>query len=130
MDFIKKLREDKRRIKYLAAFLLLLITEVLIALFVHDSFIRPYIGDMIVVIVIYCFIRIFIVEKCKLLPFYIFIFAAGVELMQYMGIANLPCIAGNTFLKVLIGSVFDYKDILCYGAGCILLGIYEFCKGR
>ncbi|MFQ7071938.1 hypothetical protein [Coprococcus sp. RTP21428st1_C9_RTP21428_210409] len=29
------------------------------------------------------------------------------------------------FLSVLVGSVFDWKDILCYVAGCILLGVYE-----
>ena len=31
----------------------------------------------------------------------------------------------NRFLSVLVGSVFDWKDILCYVAGCILLGVYE-----
>ena len=31
----------------------------------------------------------------------------------------------NRFLSALVGSVFDWKDILCYVAGCILLGVYE-----
>ena len=50
--------------------------EVLIAIYVHDAFVRPYIGDVLVVVVIYTFIRIFVPERCKLLPLYVFIFAA------------------------------------------------------
>jgi len=33
---------------------MLLLIEILIALFVHDEFIRPYVGDALVVIVLYC----------------------------------------------------------------------------
>ena len=44
------------------ATVILLLTEVLIALYVHDAFVRPYIGDVLVVIVIYTFIRIFVPE--------------------------------------------------------------------
>jgi hypothetical protein len=32
----------------------------------------------------------------------------------------------NTFLRILIGSTFDIKDIVCYGAGCIVVAIYEW----
>ena len=58
----------KRRICYAAATVLLVITEVLIALYVHDDFVRPYVGDVLVVIAVYCAVRIFIPVKCKLLP--------------------------------------------------------------
>ena len=37
------------RWRYFVIFLLLLIIEVLIALYVHDDFIRPYIGDVLVI---------------------------------------------------------------------------------
>ncbi|MCW5910752.1 MAG: DUF2809 domain-containing protein [Cyclobacteriaceae bacterium] len=45
---------------YLVWSLAIFIAEVLIALFVHDSFIRPYVGDVLVVILIYCFVKSFI----------------------------------------------------------------------
>ena len=38
-------------------FLALLATEVLIALFVHDDFVRPYLGDVLVVPVIFFLLR-------------------------------------------------------------------------
>lgn len=49
-----------RRIIYAICFLLLFLTEVYIALYVHDDFIRPYIGDMLVTMLICCFCRMFI----------------------------------------------------------------------
>lgn len=115
-----------KRLLYLLATIILLFIEVLIALFVHDKFIRPYVGDVLVVVVIYTFVRIIITEKCKLLPLYIFIFAAMVEVLQYFKIVELLGLENNRFFSVLIGTVFDIKDIICYGVGCFLLGIYEF----
>lgn len=118
-------RRKKLKIKYTITFALLLLIEVLIALYVNDSFVRPYIGDVLVVMVLYCFIRIFIPEKCSLLPLYIFIFSAGVEVLQYFNLVQVLGLENNRFLSVLIGSVFDIKDIGCYGLGCLLLGVIE-----
>ena len=120
----------KIRILYAVATLLLLLTEFFIALYVHDDFIRPYVGDVLVVIVIYTFIRMIIPEKCRLLPLYIFIFAAGVELLQLAKIVEILGVEDNTFLKTLIGSVFDVKDIVCYAVGCVILGVYEWIRTR
>ena len=114
------------RFKYLVVTVILLLIEVLIALFVHDNFIRPYVGDMLVVIVVYTFVRMFIVQKCKMLPLYVFIFAALVEILQYFELVKRLGLSDNRFLRVLIGSVFDIKDIICYGIGCIILGGYEY----
>ena len=52
----------KKRIIYFWIFLLLLIIEVLIALFVHDRFVRPYIGDVLVVMVLYFMVLFFMPE--------------------------------------------------------------------
>lgn len=120
----------KKRILYAVATLFLLLIEVIIALYVHDDFIRPYVGDILVVIVIYTFIRIFIPEKCKLVPLFIFIFATGVELLQLANIVEILGVADNKFLKTLIGSVFDVKDIICYAVGCVMLCVYEWVRVR
>lgn len=118
----------KERIKYLLCFILLLMIEVCIAVYVHDQFIRPYIGDVLVVMVIYCFIRTIFPESIKGLPFDIFLFATVVEILQYFHIAEIVDKIGlpdNTILRILIGSTFDIKDIICYGVGCALLLGYE-----
>ena len=120
----------KKRILYAVASLFLLLIEVIIALYVHDDFIRPYVGDMLVVIVIYTFIRIIVPEKCKIIPLLIFIFAAGVELLQLANIVEILGVEDNKFLKILIGSVFDIKDIVCYAVGCVILCMYEWIRER
>lgn len=117
--------KGKKRVAYGIITLFLLMIEVLIALFVHDDFIRPYVGDMLVVVVIYTFIRIWVLEKCRLLPMYVFIFATGIEILQYFEIVKIFGWEDNTFLRVLLGSVFDVKDIVCYAVGCMALGGYE-----
>lgn len=120
----------KQRIMYLIMFVLLLFIEVLIALYVKDSFVRPYIGDVLVVIVLYCFIRIFLPDKFSLLPLYIFVVAAGVEVLQYINLVQILGLENNRFMSLLIGSVFDIKDIGCYGLGCLILGVIEFVKAK
>ena len=120
----------KKRILYAVATLFLLLIEVIIALYVHDDYIRPYVGDVLVVIVIYTFIRIIVPEKCKLIPLILFVFAAGVELLQLANIVEILGVADNKFLKILIGSVFDIKDIVCYAVGCVILCMYEWVRGR
>ena len=115
-----------KRVFFLLATIVLIMLEVLIALFVHDNFVRPYLGDVIVVDVVYCFVRIFIPEKVYLLPLYVFLFAVLVEVLQYFHIVDLLGLGNSTFFRVLIGGVFDLKDILCYGVGCLLLGVWEF----
>ncbi|MDE6110512.1 MAG: DUF2809 domain-containing protein [Eubacterium sp.] len=118
-------KENKLRIGYAVATLTLIIIEAIIALYVHDNFVRLYIGDVLVVIVVYCVMRIIVPSKCRFLPLYVFVFAGGVEFLQYFDFVTKLGLENNSFLKTLIGSVFDVKDIVCYAVGCIVLGIYE-----
>ncbi|MDE6312943.1 MAG: DUF2809 domain-containing protein [Lachnospiraceae bacterium] len=115
----------RERIYFVLLTCLLLGIEIFIALFVHDSFVRPYLGDVLVVVLIYTFIRILILKKCPLLVLWVFLFAAGVEVLQYFKIVELLGFQDSTVMSVLLGSVFDIKDIVCYGVGCIIVGSCE-----
>lgn len=121
---------NKLRIQYVIVFSVLFIIEVCIALFVHDDFIRPYLGDVLVVMVIYYFIKIFITKQVRWLPLYVFLFAVIVELLQYFEIVKRLGLENYTFFRVLIGSVFDGKDILCYLIGCIVLVCIQEIMGK
>lgn len=117
--------KENKRMKYFIAFIVLLCIEILIAIYVHDAFIRPYVGDILVVVVLYCMVRIIIPDKYPLMPLWIFIFAAFVECLQYFQLVQILKVEDNTFLRILLGATFDWKDIACYGIGCILLGIFS-----
>lgn len=118
--------KGKMRVIYAVMTLLLLVVEIIIALYVHDDFIRPHVGDGLVVMVIYFFIRIWIPEKVRLLPLYVFLFAAFVEVLQYFRLVELLGLGDSRFFRILLGSTFDFKDIICYGVGCLILGIWEW----
>lgn len=114
-----------KRTAYLLATVLIFLLELFIALFVRDAFIRPYVGDMLVVVLVYTCVRVLFPEKPRLLPLYVFLFAAGVEALQGMRIVELLGLQNNRFFSILIGTTFDWKDIICYGVGCVLLGVWE-----
>lgn len=124
-EMLARKKRTSLRLSYLACFLALLAVEVLIALFVHDEYIRPYAGDILVVIVIYFFLKLIFLDKGRLLPLFIFLFAAGVEFLQYVRLADLLGLKTDSWLRIVLGSVFDLRDILCYGIGCLLIAAVQ-----
>lgn len=111
--------------QYLCAFIVIFIIEAIIAVFIHDNFIRPYLGDILVVVLIYCSIKIFVRTEIKLLPLYIFIFSLIVEVGQYFNLAKLLGLSDYKLAKIIIGSTFDIMDIACYLIGCVGLYLFE-----
>jgi len=116
--------------KCLFSFIIVFIIEAIIAVFIHDNFIRPYLGDVLVVVLIYCFIKAFVRNETKLLPLYIFIFAVLVEVGQYFNLVTLLGLSEYKLARIIIGSTFDMKDIACYLVGCVGLFLYEMIKRR
>lgn len=115
----------KPRLIYALLFFIILITEVLIALFLKSGFIRSYVGDILVVILICCFVRIFFVKKVKLLALWVFLFSVAVEVAQYFDLVKLLGLDGSEFLSILIGRTYSFIDILCYLLGCIIFFVCE-----
>ena len=115
----------RARMIYAIAFGVLLLTEVAIALFVHDDFIRPYFGDVLVTILLCCLCSAIIPQKIRGLAIYVFIFAALVEVAQYFNIVGLLGLENNTLLSTIIGTSFSVIDILCYGVGCLAFWAVE-----
>jgi hypothetical protein len=120
----------KIRMIYLIAFFLLVAIEVLIALFVHDRFVRPYIGDVIIIFVIYCFVRMIIPDGIKLLPLYIFIFALAIEIGQYFNYVTLLGLDNNSFFRIFLGTSFSFADIICYAVGGVICFAEEYFHKR
>jgi len=105
--------------KYAFLSLVLLLIELIIALFLHDTIIRPYIGDILVIVLLYCIIKTFVRKTIVLLPLYLFIFASFVEILQLLHIISLLHLENIAVLRVIVGSTFDWADILCYFLGAL-----------
>ena len=108
-----------KRILYLLIFCGLLAVEVGIALLINDSFVRPYVGDMLVTLLLCCLCRVIVPCKVRLLPLYVFIFAACVEIGQYFDLVALLGLNDNRIISIALGRTFSWMDLVCYAVGCL-----------
>ena len=108
-----------KRFSYFLIFCSLMAVEVCIALFVHDSFIRPYVGDMLVTLLLCCMARVVISDQVRLLPLYVFLFAACVEIGQYFDVVALLGVEDNRLISIALGRTFSWLDLVCYAIGCV-----------
>lgn len=113
----------KKRLIFGLAALAVLCVEALIALFVHDSFIRPYFGDVLAVIFVYLAARIALPEKPRFLSVFAFAVAVAVELVQLTDLSGI--FGEGSVFSVIVGGTFDFADLACYFVGAALCFIFE-----
>ena len=115
-----------RRTRWLffGLFVLLVGAEFLIGIYARDDFIRPFVGDVIVVIVLYALVRVCVPQKWYGLSAAVFVFAVLVEFSQKIPLADALGIS-NPFLRILMGTSFAWADILCYAVGCAITAPYD-----
>lgn len=115
----------KFQLKYFIPFIILFLVEVLIALFFHDRFIRPFIGDVLVVILIYCFIKSFLDTPVIITAIAVLLFAYLIETLQYFHIVNILGLQNSTVARIVIGTSFEWTDLLAYTLGIALVILVE-----
>jgi hypothetical protein len=113
---------------YFRLALLLLITEIIIGLYLHDVFIRPYGGDFLVVILLYCIVKSF--TNFPLIPVAlgVLVFAYAIEISQYFHLITLLGLEHSKTAKLLLGTSFSCTDLLCYTLGILTVVFIENVK--
>ena len=96
---------------------LLFITEVYIAVFVKDDFVRPYMGDFLVVILIYAFIRAFFKYPMLNTAIGVLLFSFLVEILQYFNIVEVLGLGASQLSRTVIGTTFVWEDFIAYSLG-------------
>ena len=116
---------------YFTLTVLLLLTEVTIACFVHDTIIRPYVGDMLAVILIYCFVKSFL--NLPVLPTVIgvLLLSYAIEMLQYFNFVEVIGWQHNRFARIVMGNSFDFQDFVSYTIGVLpIIGLEKFRKNK
>ncbi len=113
----------KIRLPYIVATVVLLGIEALIGAFVHDDFVRPFVGDVLVTVLLCAMGRI-VLPRWRWLPLVVMLFAAAVELSQLLELDRILGVEG-TAIGTAIGSTFDIADLICYAVGCVIFFICE-----
>ena len=111
--------------KYFFLTILLFTTEVLIAVFVHDGFIRPYFGDYLVVIFLYCLLKSFVRIPVVPATVTVLIFSYLVETLQYFNLVSILGLQDSKIARIVIGTGFSWWDMVAYTLGCITIILIE-----
>lgn len=109
---------------YLIVFIFLFITEIAIAYFHFNSFIRGFLGDMLVILLLYSFLKIFIRNQVLKTSISVLAFAYVVELLQLFKLTEKLNIHSEILLTI-IGSVFDWRDLIAYTLGFLVILLIE-----
>ncbi|HEV2483601.1 MAG TPA: DUF2809 domain-containing protein [Puia sp.] len=110
------------RLSYFLLTLLLIGVEIFIGTCMHDAVIRPYGGDLLVVVVLYCLVRSFWDLPVVPLSLGILVFSYLVETGQYFHLADWLGFTRPSLMRTLIGTYFTWVDLLSYtlGIGLVL----------
>lgn len=112
-------------IRYGLLCLLFFCIEAYIALCVKDAFVRPYVGDMLVVMLLYCGLRTFVKISIMNAALFVIIFATIIEILQYFNWVQLLHLESNDIARVLMGTSFEWLDILAYAVGTVVILVVE-----
>lgn len=111
--------------RYFVLAILILVVEILIAIFLHDRIIRPYVGDILVVILIYSTVRSFLDSPVLLTALSVLALSFTIEGLQYLNIVDRLGLENSTIAKTIIGTSFAWADIFAYIIGFIIVLLFE-----
>lgn len=104
---------------YFICSLLLIGVEVFIGVRMHDRIIRPYGGDYLVVILLYCLVRTFLDLPILTIAMAVLIFSYAVEVSQYFHLADHLGLRAPSLARTLLGTSFSWVDLLTYTLGIL-----------
>ena len=104
---------------YFTITILLLLLEIAIALYVHDNFIRPYFGDFLVVILLYCFLKSFVKVSVWVAAALVLVISFTIETAQYFNLVEKLELQHSKIAKIVLGNSFAWMDLLAYTLGIL-----------
>ena len=108
---------------YFSLTIFILTIEILIALYIHDNFVRPYLGDVLVVILLYCLLKSFLKISVITAALIVLAFSFLVEFLQFLHLVDKLGLQKSTIARIVIGTSFSWVDMLMYaiGIGTVLI---------
>lgn len=115
---------------YFLLAIILFFVELFIGFYVRDGLVRPYGGDFLVVILIYCFVKAFVVVNVNKAAVWVLLFSYMVETLQYFKITVLLGLKNSKLANIIIGNSFSWSDMLAYTLGiAVVLAIERLARG-
>ena len=111
--------------KYFLLAILLFFVEVLIAVYMHDQIIRPYVGDLLVVILLYCFLKSFVKVSVVKAAIFVLLFSYLIEFLQYLNLIKFLGLQKSRFANIILGNYFEWIDLVAYTLGIVIVLLIE-----
>ena len=110
------------RPSYALATIAVLGIEIAIARFVHDDFVRPYLGDSLAVVAVYLALRAVTPLRLVAAVAIAFAFACAIEVGQYFHLVDVLGLGTNRVARIVLGTTFGLTDFVAYAGGalCVL----------
>ena len=116
----------KKRLVYLYMALFCFAMCAVIVYFFSDLlFIRGFIGDVLVTILLYCFIKFFVDIRPFKMSALILLISYTVEILQYFKFVEWIGLGDSRIARVVFGTVFDLKDLVAYTIGVIIIYLLD-----
>ena len=109
------------RLLYAGAAIALFCVEVAIALFVNDAFVRPYVGDVLAVLLVYTALRAATPLSLRSALATTLAIAVLIEVAQAAKLLSALGLGENRLARIVFGGSFDWLDLLAYAAGGIVI---------
>ena len=114
-----------KRAIYFLIFLFLLGLEIAIATYLKTGFIRAYLGDLLVVILLYCLLMSILKPSVKRGLILTLAIAFAIELLQLIDLTRFFPQEYKQLATLVLGSHFSWLDLLMYVLGIVVAGITE-----
>ena len=118
---------------YSFCFLVFLFVEFAIAVYARDNFVRPFLGDLLVIVLLYCLLSALVALRpswnlslgTTKRVVMVLLFAFMIEFLQLAKITTYLGLSQYHLVHLILGSTFDPKDFLAYCLGGISILLME-----
>ncbi|MFD1470359.1 DUF2809 domain-containing protein [Hymenobacter caeli] len=97
----------------------LFLLEVFIALRLHDRFVRPYVGDFLATIFLYCLVMSVVRVPAGRAAAGALLVSYLVEGLQYLDLLTYLGWQHSRLARTVLGSHFEWPDLLAYTLGAL-----------
>jgi hypothetical protein len=102
--------------------------EVFIAAFLHDRIVRPYVGDLLAVVFLYCLVRSVVTTPVRPTVAAVLLVAYGIETLQHLHLLTYVGLQHSRLAAVVLGNHFEWGDMLAYTLGAAGILAAEWAK--
>ncbi|MEL7188525.1 MAG: DUF2809 domain-containing protein [Pseudomonadota bacterium] len=104
---------------YALCAVILFAIEVIIAVFIRDTFVRPTLGDVLAVMFVYCALLSVFAIRQRTAALIALAIAVVVEIMQYLDALTWLGLEDSQIARIVLGTTFTWGDIIAYAVGAV-----------